>query len=164
MKPECFSPWYGGCDGTGMTPVTDIVARGTHFERIGGETAISALVDAFYETMGTDSRAAAIRAMHEPDLTATRAVLIDYLTEWMGGPRRYSPVRGAPALRKRHLRFAIDSAARDAWMHCMRTALETVCVDDGLRGELEKAFQRVAEAVRNTNPPIHPPTERETMP
>ncbi len=121
-----------------------------HYDRIGGHEAVVRLVDAFYQAMDTLPQAAAIRAMHEPDLRATKAILILYLSEWMGGPKHYSPQRGAPMLRRRHQPFAIDASARDAWMDCMRQALGMVCPDEALRTELEASFYKVADFIRNT--------------
>lgn len=122
-----------------------------HFVRLGGHASVVRLVDAFYRAMDTRPEAAAIRAMHEADLTRTRAVLVKYLTEWMGGGRLYSPEHGAPMLRRRHQRFAIDAAARDAWMLCMREALNEICADASLRAELDAAFYKVADFMRNTD-------------
>lgn len=139
-----------------------------HYARIGGHEAITQLVDAFYRAMDTLPQAATIRAMHEPDLRATKAVLVQYLSEWMGGPKQYTPERGAPMLRRRHHPFAIDAAARDAWMLCMRTALAQVCHDEALRLELDAAFYKVADFIRNTEEAgqarVHPGRPRETQP
>jgi len=88
--------------------------------------------------------------MHEPDLRATKAVLVNYLCEWMGGPKAYSASRGAPMLRRRHQPFDIDASARDAWMACMRQALAETCADEGLRAELDAAFYKIADFIRNT--------------
>lgn len=111
------------------------------------------LVDAFYRAMDTREDARVIRAMHEADLGPTRALLARYLGEWMGGAKDYSRERGAPKLRHRHLPFAIDDAARDAWMACMRQALAETCPDAGLRAELDAAFSKVANVLRNTESP-----------
>jgi hemoglobin len=124
-------------------------APNPHFARIGGEPAVRRLVDAFYRRMDTLPEAQGIRAMHEPDLTATKAVLVLHLVEWLGGPAAYSAQRGHPRLRARHLRFPIGPAERDAWMTCMRGALEEVVPDPGLREELERSFLRTAEAIVN---------------
>ena len=105
------------------------------------------LVDAFYRAMDTREDARVIRAMHEADLGPTRALLARYLGEWMGGPKDYSRERGAPKLRHRHLPFAIDDAARDAWLACMRQALAETCPDAGLRAELDAAFSKVANVL-----------------
>lgn len=108
------------------------------------------LVEAFYRAMDRRPDAQVIRAMHAPDLDETRRVLAAYLGEWLGGPRLYAQLRGAPMLRRRHHPFDIDAAARDAWMACMREALAEVCTDAGLRAELDAAFWKVADAIRNT--------------
>lgn len=139
-----------------------------HYERLGGEPAVVALVNAFYQAMDTREDARVIRAMHEPDLGPTRAVLVKYLSEWMGGPKRYSPARGAPMLRRRHQPFDIDASARDAWMACMRQALAEVCADEALRAELDAAFYKVADFIRNTESHgearPHPGRPREVQP
>jgi hemoglobin len=126
------------------------VQANPHYDRIGGRVAIENLVQAFYRAMDQRPEAATIRAMHAADLHETQQVLANYLTEWMGGPKAYSPERGAPMLRRRHQPFEIDEAARQAWMACMHQALLQTCSDDALRQELEAAFAKVAHAVVNT--------------
>ncbi len=86
--------------------------------------------------------------MH-PDLGAAQAKLILFLTEWLGGPKVYSPTHGHPRLRMRHARFAIGSPERDAWMTCMRRALEQVVPDPSLRQSLELSFAKTAAAIMN---------------
>jgi hemoglobin len=139
-----------------------------HYARIGGHEAIVKLVDAFYRAMETLPEAATIRAMHEPNLGPTKAVLVKYLSEWMGGPKRYTPDRGAPMLRRRHQPFPIDAGARDAWMLCMRQALQQACSDEALRTELDAAFYKVADFIRNTeqggDAREHPGRPREVQP
>jgi len=132
----------------------------SHFDRLGGHAAVVRLVDAFYLAMDTQPATATVRAMHDADLTHTKAVLVRYFSEWLGGPKLFSPERGAPMLRRRHQRFAIDAAARDAWMLCMRQALNEVCADMDLRAELDAALYKVADFMRNTESasiPSHPP-------
>jgi len=122
-----------------------------HLQRFGGPEAVARLVDAFYEAMDTLPEARTIRAMHASDLTATKAVLVDYLVEWMGGAKRYSAERGAPMLRRRHLPFPIDASARDAWLACMHEALAQHCADAALRAHLQASFAKVAAHLANTN-------------
>lgn len=131
-----------------MEPLT--TPTNPHFNRLGGHEAVVRLVDAFYRAMDELPEAATIRAMHDTDLGPTRRLLVKYLSEWMGGPKLYSPERGAPMLRRRHHPFDIDTAARDAWMSCMRRALAETCEDAGLRAELDAAFYKVADFIRNT--------------
>jgi hemoglobin len=126
--------------------------RTSHYDRLGGHDAVVSLVNAFYAAMDTQPEAATIRAMHDSDLRHTREILVKYLSEWLGGPRLFTPERGEPRLRRRHQPFAIDSQARDAWMLCMRVALARHCADAGLRAELDAAFYKVADFMRNADP------------
>jgi len=133
-----------------MNPADVAPAARSHFLRLGGTDAVARLVDAFYDAMDTLPQAAAIRAMHDADLTHTRDILAKYLSEWLGGPRLFTPERGAPMLRRRHQRFRIDAAARDAWMQCMRHALAQACADEALRADLDAALCKIADFMRNT--------------
>lgn len=132
------------------------VTANPHFERIGGNAGVVRLVSAFYAAMDALPEARAIRSMHDDDLAETQRVLVRYLCEWLGGAKLYTEERGAPALRRRHLRFAVDEAARDAWLACMRRALDQACADAALRDELFAAFAKIADHLRNVSPPSHP--------
>jgi hemoglobin len=119
------------------------------FERIGGSATIDRLVDRFYDRMDTLPEAQVIRAMHAADLGAIRDVLKRYLAEWTGGPKLYSIEKGHPRLRQRHIGFAIGDAERDAWMLCMRGALEETVVDAAAQQDLDKALSGLADWMRN---------------
>ena len=121
----------------------------SHFKRLGGRAAVEQLVDSFYRHMDSRADAVALRALHEPDLRQTRAVLTLYLSEWLGGPGDYSAQRGHPRLRMRHAAFPIDSAMRDARMACMQAALDDVGAESALRDELLVGFFKVADWMRN---------------
>src|SRR6266487_6316672 len=103
--------------------MSEVAVEVSMFERIGGAVVIDRLVEAFYLRMDTLPEARTIRAMHAPDLGPVKSVLKRYLSEWTGGPKLYSPEKGHPRLRQRHMGFAIGNEARDAWMICMRKAL-----------------------------------------
>jgi len=118
------------------------------FERIGGPVIIDRLVEDFYFRMTTLPEAAAIRAMHSDDLDSIKGVLKRYLTEWTGGPKLYSVEKGHPRLRQRHLGFKIGNAERDAWLLCMRGALDAIG-DPAARRELDAALTKLADWMRN---------------
>jgi hemoglobin len=120
-----------------------------HFERIGGAGGVARLVDAFYAAMEIRPEAQALREMHAADLQSTKAVLRLYLSEWLGGPRLYSPERGPPRLRRVHAPFAIDAAARTAWLACMQQALVEVGAQAELQTALMQAFGKIAEHIQN---------------
>jgi hemoglobin len=134
----------------------------THYERIGGEEKVRQLVDRFYDHMDELPEAWGIRKLHPEDLGGSRQKLFDFLSGWMGGPQLYVEKYGHPMLRRRHLPFPIDNAARDQWMHCMQLALEEVVEDRRLRQELHQAFLKVADHMRNQRPPAQGDAPRPT--
>lgn len=129
--------------------MSEAVTEISMFERVGGAVTIDRLVEAFYERMDTLPEARAIRAMHAPDLGPVKSVLKRYLSEWTGGPKLYSPEKGHPRLRQRHIGFPIGNAERDAWLLCMRGALAEMVADDGARKQLDDAMTKLADWMRN---------------
>lgn len=124
----------------------------THFERLGGEPAVRRLVDRFYDLMDELPEARTLRAMHPPALDGSRDKLHWFLVGWLGGPDLYVERFGHPRLRARHMPFSIDDAARDAWMLCMRRALDEQVPDTLFRELLSGTLGRVADHMRNAQP------------
>jgi len=131
------------------------LAVATPFMRIGGAEAVDRLVERFYARVDALPEAKPLRAMHARDLSTTKDILKRYLGEWMGGPPRYSELRGHPRLRMRHLGFKIGEAERDLWLMCMRGALDEVVAEPALREELYQAFFKLADWVRNDPDNLH---------
>jgi hemoglobin len=129
--------------------MSDAVAETSMFERIGGPVVVDRLVEAFYQRMETLPEATTVRAMHGRNLGSIKSVLKRYLSEWTGGPKLYSPEKGHPRLRQRHMGFSIGNAERDAWLLCMRGALQETIADDAARKELDTALTGLADWMRN---------------
>jgi hemoglobin len=128
---------------------TETAPRPTAYEIVGGEATVRRIADRFYDIMDSTPEAAGIRALHGSDLTAVRERLFEFLTAWLGGPRLYFQRPGNNCIMSAHRPFPIGAAERDAWMTCMRRALEDVGLPADYRAVLEEAFQRMAEAFRN---------------
>ncbi len=130
----------------GVSETTTEIAM---FDRIGGAVAIDRLVEAFYGHMDRMPQAKKIRDMHDVDLGPVKKVLKRYLSEWTGGPKLYSPEKGHPRLRQRHMGFPIGNAERDAWLLCMRNALGETIADPAARAELDANMTKLADWMRN---------------
>lgn len=124
----------------------------THYERIGGDAKVRELVDRFYQLMDELPEAWEIRKLHPADLSGSRQKLYEFLSGWMGGPQLYVAKHGHPMLRRRHMPFPIGVQERDQWLMCMRMALDEVVPDVRLRDELNAAFVKVADHMRNQAP------------
>ena len=109
------------------------------------------LVARFYQLMDQEPSAKNIRAMHKADLSAIKTGLFEYLSGWLGGPPLYVKKHGSPCITKPHMPFKIDSAAAEAWMHCMTKAMEDVSIEKKYRDMLTPAFQRMCDTLINTN-------------
>jgi hemoglobin len=121
----------------------------THYQRIGGEEKVRALVLRFYQLMDELPEAYGIRKLHAEDLRGATDKLFKFLSGWMGGPQLYVEQYGHPMLRGRHLPFTIGVVERDQWLLCMNQALSEVVEDVALRHELVAAFAKVADHMRN---------------
>lgn len=120
------------------------------YQRLGGEAAVRQLVDRFYELMDTLPEAQTIRALHLNDLSGSSDKLFKFLSGWLGGPQLYTQEYGHPRLRARHMPFPIDEAARDAWMLCMKKAIDEMEIDDALLTQhLIQSLFKTADFMRN---------------
>ncbi|WP_298832533.1 group II truncated hemoglobin [uncultured Piscinibacter sp.] len=121
----------------------------TAFELIGGEAAVRALVDRFYDLMDLEPAYAALRAVHGATLDDARDKLFWFLCGWLGGPQHYVERFGHPRLRARHLPFAIGIRERDQWLACMRQAMAEREIEPALAQRLADAFFNTADWMRN---------------
>lgn len=121
----------------------------TPFERMGGEPAVRALVDRFYDLMDLEPVFAGIRALHPSALDGSRDKLHWFLCGWLGGPDLYVQRFGHPRLRARHLPYSIGLAERDQWLACMLQAMDDVAVDRDLAERLAESFFGTADFMRN---------------
>ena len=121
----------------------------TPFEHIGGEPAVRALVDRFYDLMDLEPAYRTLRALHPKDLHGSRDKLFWFLCGWLGGPPHYVDRFGHPMLRARHLPFRIGIAERDQWMACMKQAMGEVGVDTAFAERLAGSFFNTADWMRN---------------
>ena len=121
----------------------------TPFERLGGEPAVRALVDRFYDLMDLEPAYAELRAVHGTSLDSARDKLFWFLCGWLGGPQHYVERFGHPRLRARHLPFPIGIRERDQWLACMIQAMREREVDPALAERLAQAFFGTADWMRN---------------
>lgn len=131
--------------------MTETTSRGatSAFELLGGEPAVRALVDRFYDLMDLEPDYAALRAVHGSTLDDARDKLFWFLCGWLGGPQHYVERFGHPRLRARHLPFPIGIRERDQWLACMGQAMRERQVDPVLAERLAQAFFGTADWMRN---------------
>jgi hemoglobin len=123
--------------------------QSNHYQRIGGDEKIRALVQRFYQLMDALPETHGIRKLHPESLKGSEDKLFMFLSGWMGGPQLYVEKFGHPRLRMRHITFPIGDAERDQWMLCMNQAMQDVIEEKALREELSAAFYKTADFMKN---------------
>jgi len=121
----------------------------TPFEVLGGEPAVLALVQRFYDLMDLEPAYRGIRALHPSHLEGSRDKLFWFLCGWLGGPQHYVERFGHPRLRARHLPFTIGIAERDQWMACMKQAMTELHIDTAFAERLAASMFNTADWMRN---------------
>jgi hemoglobin len=120
----------------------------TLFERVGGEATFEQLVSHFYALVSVNP---ILRPMYpDDDFQAAAERLMLFLMQYWGGPHTYSEMRGHPRLRMRHAQFPIDSKARDAWLACMKSAVDELKIEESDRAELWNYLEMAAQSLVNT--------------
>ena len=122
------------------------------FQMIGGRAFVERVAARFYEVMERDEPALA--AVHrqaaaggiDPGVKERFAL---FLVGWLGGPQEYMERHGHPRLRMRHARVPVDASMRDAWLRCMKRALDDCAVSGHVRAFLDQRFAEVANFLMN---------------
>jgi hemoglobin len=118
------------------------------YQAIGGAPTFRKLVDEFYAGVATDP---VLRPLYpEEDLGPASDRLRMFLEQYWGGPGTYSQERGHPRLRQRHAPFRVGPAERDAWLHNMRRAVESLQLDPAHEATLWSYLERAAMFMVNT--------------
>jgi len=115
---------------------------------VGGAPVFEKLVARFYEEVAQDD---VLRPLYpEEDLGPAEVRLRMFLEQYWGGPRTYSEQRGHPRLRMRHMPFKVGPIERDAWLRCMRIAVDEADLDEAHRAQLWDYLQMAAASMVNS--------------
>lgn len=118
------------------------------FAEVGGAPVFHKIVARFYEEVAGDD---VLRPIYpEEDLGPAEERLRMFLEQYWGGPRTYSDQRGHPRLRMRHAPFRIGPIERDAWLRCMRIAVDEAGLDEPHRAQLWQYLQYAAASMVNS--------------
>jgi len=119
------------------------------FAEVGGADTFHKLVARFYAEVADDP---VLRPLYpEQDLGPAEVRLRMFLEQYWGGPRTYSDQRGHPRLRMRHAPFRIGPIERDAWLRCMRIAVDEAGLDDAHRTQLWQYLEMAAASMVNSS-------------
>lgn len=99
------------------------------FEEIGAEK-LSDLIDLFYAKVGVHPD---LIPIFPDDLTETARKQKQFQTQYLGGPNLFSQEHGHPMMKARHMPFVITPIRAEAWLSCMKEAMDEVGLDGKIR-------------------------------
>jgi len=115
----------------------------------GGKEGCMKLANDFYDIMQQLPAARKILFMHPSDLTESREKLGRFLAGYMNGPDLYAEKYGPIALAPAHAHLAIGTPEKEAWLLCMRKALDLQNWPQEFRDFMFIRLQTPAERCRN---------------
>ena len=122
----------------------------TFYDEVGGEPTFTLIVDRFYAAVVEDP---VLRPLYpDEDLPEAPRRLRMFLEQYWGGPTTYHDERGHPRLRMRHVPFAIGLKERDAWLHHMTAAIQSVGLTPAQERTLLDYVTMAAHSMVNTTP------------
>lgn len=125
-----------------------MTAAETFYDAVGGEETFHKIVARFYAEVAKDE---VLRPLYpDEDLGPAEEKLRLFLMQYWGGPHTYSEARGHPRLRMRHAPFVIGPIQRDAWLRCMRIAVDEADLTDAQRSQLWEYLEMAAHSLMNS--------------
>ena len=119
----------------------------TFYEAVGGEAFFNDFVSQFYARVVTDP---ILRPMYpDSDMKGAARRLQMFLEQYWGGPTTYQEERGHPRLRMRHAGFHINQEARDAWIGCMKQAVDGTTLGQDEKDKLWRYLEGAANHLVN---------------
>lgn len=122
---------------------------GTSYDKAGAEVGLRKLCEDFYIEMKTIPEAKKILSMHKEDLEVITDKLCLFLCGWLGGPRKFHEKYGPIHIPQVHQHLVINEEERDAWLLCMRRALEKQNYSLEFKEYLNAQFKIPAEKIRS---------------
>ncbi|HEY0450217.1 globin [Actinophytocola sp.] len=118
------------------------------YQAVGGAEVFHRIIARFYAEVAQDD---VLRPLYpEQDLGPAEERLRLFLMQYWGGPHTYSDRRGHPRLRMRHAPFSIGPIERDAWLRCMRIAVDEEKLSDQHRAQLWTYLEMAANSMMNS--------------
>ena len=119
----------------------------TTYEKIGKER-LSVLLDSFYDRVFAHSLIAPLFANSSRAEIQEKQLL--FLSQFLGGPMGYTENFGPPKMRQRHIPHRITPLAKDAWLACMKEAIEEQDWDERLKEVMYSIFPPIAAHMVNS--------------
>lgn len=119
------------------------------YQLLGGADGVRTLVERFYQRMDRDPRFAALRKLHQHDLSETSEFLFRFLSGWFGGPNLYFQGPEHRCVMSAHRNLAIGAQEVGQWLACMNEALRDANLGNDMTDRISTALSSFANRMRN---------------
>lgn len=106
-----------------------------------GDNNLKLLIDKFYDLVFVNEVIGDLFKIEKNEIKRKQYL---FLTQFLGGPARYTEEFGHPKLRARHMQHPITEDGAVAWLKCMHEAIQTLDVSDKIKKELFDRFPKSA--------------------
>jgi hemoglobin len=117
------------------------------YEQIGGAETIDRLVHAFYPRVYAHPL---LRPLFPDGVDEIRAKQYLFLSQFTGGPTLYTDRYGFGSMRVIHERFPITPERAEAWLDCMREAMDEIGMEGHPRAMMFQMLTNAAHRFVNT--------------
>lgn len=112
-----------------------------------GEEKLNLVVQNFYNRVYSSP---ILKPLFQVDRTSIQEKQMMFLTQFLGGPKLYSQKYGQPNMKKKHIPHPIDVRAKEEWLFCMKTAIDSIFKENQALGERFYAvFPKIAKHLVN---------------
>ena len=113
-----------------------------------GEERLTQLLDSFYDKIfESESLRPLFLSTPKEEIKYKQKL---FLTQFLGGPPKYTNEIGNPKMRQRHLHHKITVEAKDEWLKCMQEAIKELDWDDRSKYVLYTMFPKLAGHMVNS--------------
>jgi len=127
--------------------IPKLIDMKTLYDEIGAER-LSQMIDRFYDVLFTTSSIKDL--FDETQHESIRDKQKKFLSQFLGGPALYSQEFGHPKMKLRHMPHKITVEARDEWLRCMKSAIDSMEFENNLGDALYNCFPQVANHMVNS--------------
>ena len=115
-------------------------------DELGGEDALRALVERFYDLVETDPRGENLKLLHlrGHGVAHSRLEQFDFLSGFLGGPRYYAERHGHMDVRQIHAHVPISQEVAETWLELMDQALSDLGHEGDHVERMRQTFRRIA--------------------
>ena len=118
----------------------------TIYEKLGDDK-LHQLLDKFYDSIFESEIK---HLFNQTEKETIKDKQFCFLSQFLGGPQRYTEKYGPPKMRLRHIPHKIDQNAKLVWLDCMKQAIDSLDIEDEFKIALYNCFPQVAQHMVNS--------------